>query len=137
MAWLYATPKPAHGTKRAEHEQDKPKISRYAALKQQGVTPPMPPNSAPHIINRLVDIGLTGSNGMEMIPLPQSEIAAWQTNSCVRLAPWEAKLIRRLSTEYVSERGRAESETCPPPWRAPITNREIETEEARLRAVLG
>lgn len=137
MAWLYATPKPPPGTKRAELEQDAPKISRFAALKQQGIAPQMPPNSAPHITDRLVEIGLTGSNGMGIIPLPHTEIAAWQTNSCIRLAPWEARLIRRLSTEYVSESSRAESEHCAPPWRGQVTRREIETEEARLRAVLG
>ncbi|MCJ8158352.1 hypothetical protein [Sphingomonas sp. LaA6.9] len=106
-------------------------------MKKGGITPPMPPNSAPHIIGRLVEIGLTEAAGMGAAPLSWQSIHAWQTVTGIRLAPWEARLIRALSVEYLAEGRRAETENCPPPWRAEVTERERETEVDRLRVVLG
>ena len=42
-----------------------------------GVPPRMPPNPAPHIIARLIEIGLTESNGMGPSPLSWQAIGAW------------------------------------------------------------
>ncbi len=64
-------------------------------------------------------------------------IAAWQECTCVTLAPWEARLIRRLSNAYLAENRLAESENRPPPWHTGPDQRAIETEQARLMAVLG
>ncbi len=106
-------------------------------MKRDGVPISMPPNPMPHLIDRLIEIGLTEAAGMGVVPLSWREIEAWQHNVHVALAPWEARLIRKLSVEYVAEGRRAESENCPPPWRAEVTAREREVEEARLRMVLG
>lgn len=137
MAWLGATPKPPAGSKRETIADEAPKLSRLDRLKKDGVTPPMPPNPAPHIVARLVEIGLTEANGMGASPLSWREIRAWQEATAVELPPWEARLIRHLSTAYLSESRRAESENCPPPWRAEVTQREREVEQARLEMVLG
>lgn len=137
MAWLNATPKPPPGSKRAQTVDQMPLISRIDKLKRDKITPGMPPNPMPHIITRLVEIGLTEANGMGASPLSWREINEWQRATGVVLSPWEARLIRSLSLAYLSEGRKAESETYPPPWRAPVTQREIETEEARLRMVLG
>jgi len=102
-----------------------------------GAIPAMPPNPAPHIVNALLDIGLVQATAMGAAPLSWQEIEAWQRLTRSPLSPVEARLIRRLSTEYLAESRRAESENCPPPWRAPTTQREVDTEEARLRMVLG
>ena len=106
-------------------------------MRRRKITPPMPPNPMPHIITRAVEVGLTEAAGMGVVPISWREITHWQRNTGVVLAPWEARLLRKLSTEYVAEMRRAESENCPPPWNAEPTRREIETEEARLRLVLG
>jgi hypothetical protein len=106
-------------------------------MKAEGVTPAMPPNPAPQIIARLIEIGLTGSNGMGPVPLSWSELLAWQQITGVELPSWEARLLRQLSLAYIAEGRRAEHETCPPPWRGEVTQREREVEEAKLRAVLG
>jgi hypothetical protein len=113
------------------------RVSRIDRLKRDKIVPAMPPNPAPHLIDRLVEMGLTEAAGMGVAPLSWLTIEAWQRVTAVRLTPWEARLLRRLSTEYIAEGRRAEDETCPPPWRAEVTKREIETEEARLRMVLG
>ena len=137
MAWLSATPKPPEGSKRAKSEANAKRISRLDQLKRDKVAPAMPPNPAPHIVNRLVEIGLTEAAGMGVAPLSWREINEWQRSVGVVLPPWEARLIRKLSAEYIAEGRRAEDETCPSPWHAPVTQREINTEEARLRSVLG
>lgn len=130
-------PKPDARSKRARIEPTGPRLSRLDELKRQKITPVMPPNPAPHLIDRLIEIGLTEAAGMGAVPLSWREINAWCDRTGVDLQPWEARLIRTLSSIYLAEGRRAESETCPPPWRAPVTARERETEEARLRMVLG
>ena len=96
----------------------------------------MPPNLAPHIIDRLIEIGLTEPAGMGVGPVSWREIDAW-CNRTIDLPPWEARLLRSLSVAYVAEGRRAESENCPPPWRWEPSEREREAEMARLRMVLG
>lgn len=106
-------------------------------LKRRKLSPQMPPNPAPHIFDWLIEIGLTEAAGMGAAPISSRELAAWQENTCVRLEPWVARLIRKLSSAYLTEGRRAEAETCPPPWRAPVTQRELDIEEAQLRRLLG
>lgn len=137
MAWLNATPKPDEGTKRAKIEGATPKLSRIEQLKKDKVPIPWPPNPAPHILGWWIDIGLTESNGMGAVPLSWGEINEWQCSSSVTLAPWEAKLIRKLSVEYIAEGRRAESENYPAPWKAEVTQREREVEQAGLQSLLG
>ena len=137
MAWLHATPKPPEGSKRAKFEANAKRVSRLEKLKRDKIAPSMPPNPAPHIIDRLVEIGLSEAAGMGVAPLSWREINEWQAATCVTLAPWESRLIRRLSAEYIAEGRRAEDDTCPPPWRAPVTQREIDTEAAQIRALMG
>jgi hypothetical protein len=137
MAWLHATPKPPEGTKRAMRGDQAARISRLDSLKKDGIDPPMPPNPAPHIVARLIEIGITESNGMGAAPLSWRELSEWQRNTGVPLAPWEARLLRQLSVAYIAEGRLAESENCPPPWRAEVTQRELEVAEASLRAALG
>lgn len=129
-------PKPDEQTKRAQAGGGS-KLSRIDRLKRDRIVPPLPANPAPAIVDRLVEIGLTEAAGMGIVPLSWREIEAWQCNSAIALPPWEARLIRRLSVDYVAQSRRSESENCPPPWSTAVTAREIETEEARLRAVLG
>lgn len=137
MAWLHATPKPPPGTKRASAAAQVDKSSRLDKLKKDGVEPQMPPNPAPHIVARLIDIGITETTGMGPAPLSWGELSEWQRNTGVPLAPWEARLLRQLSLAYIAEGRRAESENCPPPWRAEVTQKELDAAEASLRMVLG
>lgn len=136
MAWLNATPKPVEGTKRAKAGLGA-KISRLDKLRQDSAPVPLPPNPAPHIIDRLVEIGLTEAAGMGSGPISWQAIHAWQAMTGTAIEPWEARLLRKLSVEYLAESRRAESENCPPPWRRIVTVRERETEVQRLRMVLG
>jgi len=97
----------------------------------------MPPLPLPHMIERWTEMGMTGSNGMSATPLNWAEIAAWQANTCVKLTPWESRLIRALSLAYVAQSRISEEETCPPPWTGAVTEAEKATEIAILDEVLG
>ena len=112
-------------------------ISRLEDLRRQEIEPPLPPNPAPHILDRLLEMGITEAAGMGVAPISWSTMAAWQMCTCVRLAPWEARLIRRLSAAYVSEGRLAESENRVAPWYNGPDQRAIDTEQARLMMVLG
>ena len=91
----------------------------------------------PNLTGWLIEIGLCEAAGMGMVPVAWSTIEAWQRLTGVSLSPWEAKLLHHLSTEYLAEGRRAESENCPAPWRSGVTQTEREIEQARLEMVLG
>jgi hypothetical protein len=136
LAWLHATPKPPEGTKRAKLGTAS-KLSRIDQMKRDKIVPQMPPNPLPHLTGWLLEIGLVEGGGMAAVPISWREIDAWCVRTRLNLSAWEARLLRRLSTEYVAEGRRAESETAPPPWRTAPTRRELEVEEAKLRRLLG
>lgn len=97
----------------------------------------MPPNTAPHITDRLIEMGLTEAAGMTAVALSWKEINAWCEGTCVDLPPWERRLMRRLSGDFLSASRDAESETCPPPWRSPSSQETIVAELSALDEVLG
>lgn len=137
MAWLNAVPKPDPNSARGRSEAAQTKLTRLEELKRRNITPQMPPNPAPHIVDRLIEMGITEAAGMGASPLSWREIVAWQEGTCVRLAPWEARLIRTLSKAYLAESRVADSENHPAPWHSGPDRRAVETEQARLEAVLG
>nr|WP_277923477.1 hypothetical protein [Sphingomonas sp. TREG-RG-20F-R18-01] len=114
-----------------------PTLSRMATMKKDKLPVVMPPAPAYHLVEYLIEMGMSEAAGMGMVPLSWREINAWCDRTRVDLAPWEARLIRRLSTEYLAESRRAESENAPPPWRAEVTQRELDIEMARLEMLLG
>ncbi|MCU6454354.1 hypothetical protein LPN01_09705 [Sphingomonas sp. A2-49] len=137
MAWLNGVPKPDPDSARGKSQAAQPTMTRLEDAKRRKITPPMPPNPAPHIVDRLVEMGITEAAGMGAVALSWREIVAWQEGTWVRLAPWEARLIRDLSKAYLAESRIADSENCPAPWHSGPTRQAIETEQARLEAVLG
>lgn len=137
MAWFNATPRPDPRSRRGQRDSDAPTLSRAEQRKRDGLALPMPPNPAPHIIDRLVEMGLTEAAGMGVAPISWATLHSWQQVTGIRLPAWEARMMRKLSTAYLVESRKAEAETCPPPWRIAITARERDLEDQRLRALLG
>lgn len=139
MAWLNAVPRPDVRSRRGKAaEAEPPRTSRLEDMKRRKIEPVMPPNPAPELISRLIEIGLTAGGGMGPAPLSWTEIVNWQIATKVALQPWEARLMRRLSVEYVAEGRRAENENCPQPWRTKIvTESEAKAELDDLRSLLG
>lgn len=97
----------------------------------------MPPDPAPFITERLLEIGLTEPAGMGVGPLSWATLAAWQQMTSACVSPWEARLLRRLSVAYLAEHRAAENEARPAPWRGEVTVSEREAEDRDLRALLG
>ncbi|MDD2742324.1 MAG: hypothetical protein PHV02_08625 [Rhodocyclaceae bacterium] len=56
------------------------------------------------------------SGGMGPAPITFSEIESWQRQTGVSLQPWELRLMRRLSFDYITETQKAAAPECPPPW---------------------
>lgn len=138
LGWLHAVPRPDPESARGKSEAaGKNTLSRLELMKRDGITPRMPPNPAPHIINRLAEMGFVQPGGFGPSVLSWTEIVAWQAATMERLAPWEARLLRRLSAAYLAENREAESENRPAPWYDGPDARMVETEQVRLIAVLG
>lgn len=137
MAWLQTTPKPDPKRYGGKVPEGLKFVSRHEEMKAKGITPQLPPNPAPHIIDQLIEIGLTEAAGMSFGPVSWREINEWQKATGVILQPWEARLMRRLSSEYVSFSRKAEDEGCSPPWRGPVTEEMRKAEQEQLEAVLG
>ena len=137
LAWYHTAPKPDPAREGDRGKTPPPKPTRIEQLKRDKIEPRMPPNPAPHITDRLIEIGITEAAGMGAVPLTWREINAWRESVRLTIEPWEMRLLRRLSAAYLAESRKAESETCPSPWRAEPTPREREAELAGLRGLLG
>lgn len=111
-AWLNAIPERAEGDR-----SKKPQLSRREFLAKQGVSEPdMPECDAMHIIEYLFELGPIMSGAMSGAALTHSEIAAWQSNTGVRLQSWEARFLRQLSMDYLIESQLAAKLARPAPW---------------------
>lgn len=56
---------------------------------------------------------------MGLVAIAFTELQAWQQCSGINLQPWEAHILRRLSSDYIAENRRAEKLDCPPPYGNP------------------
>lgn len=137
MAWLHAAPKIPQDAGSPKPTQQVEPLSRFDQMKKEGIAPSMPPNPMPHLINWLIEIGIMESTGAGPAPLSWREIRAWQDGVRVRLAPWEARLLRQLSIAYIAQSREAEQPNCPPPWLGTVTQQEREFDERQLDMVLG
>ena len=106
-------------------------------MKAQKLRIKLPPNPAPIVIDHLNEMGLTEAAGMGAAPLSWQTLFAWQQVTGVLLPAWEARLIRHLSSAYLTESRKAESENCPAPWRGEITQSDRDAEDRLLREALG
>lgn len=116
-------------------------------MKAKGLAIAMPVNPAPYITDWLYDIGPVVTGGMAMARLEWRDIRAWEESIGIKLAPWEARIIRRLSGEYLSMSMDAREEACAAPYtdraitarnEAPLTEaiRRQETLQERKEAFL-
>jgi hypothetical protein len=100
--------------------------------------PPMPPlDGADALLGVLLEIGPTLAAGAGEGPVSHEEIAAWQRNTGIELAPWECRALRAASQQYISESYRAVKRNAPPPWAPPDVERRpvVSDAQAALRAL--
>ena len=90
-----------------------------ADRRDEGYVPELPSvDGAAYLLAYLWDIGPTMVAGMGLGPLTHEEIRAWQSNTGVWLQPWESRILRQLSMDYIVQMRNAEKADCPPPWSA-------------------
>ena len=81
-----------------------------------GEQPNMPSVDLPYLIGYLFDVGPTMAGAMGDAPLSYGELQSWQHLSGVDLTPWEVRLMRKLSTDYLVQLQKSEKPECPPPF---------------------
>lgn len=113
VAWLHAVPK----------DDKKPSLtdiseaqSRLKEMRVKGIDPNLPDNPAPYLVEYLFEVGPTVSAGMGPVILGWRDLQAWQELIGIDLAPWELRLLRRLSADYLSQSLKAEKPDCPAPF---------------------
>lgn len=117
LAWLGTAPKPRTG-KTPKPEPESEPLTRLQRMAIDDLTPDFPPIRTPWIIDHLMDLGPSEAGAMGPVPISWASIDHWQRCSCIDLPPWTARLLRRLSVDFVAETVRAREPDCPPPWTA-------------------
>ena len=94
----------------------------------------MPPiDGAEYLLAYLWEVGPIMSGAMGSGPITHGEIQSWQWNTGVRLSAWEARALKQLSIEYLSEQHRAEKLGCEPPWKTEDMKQEPTALQMSLR----
>lgn len=94
-----------------------PEISRREALRSSKTPIEMPPLEwGGYLLDYLFEFGPTVPAGMSAGPVTGAELMAWQELLGIEFQPWEARLLRRLSSEYLDESHKATARDCPPPF---------------------
>ena len=129
-AWLGAVPEAAPGAR-----ADAAKLSRRERIERDGGEIEMPPfDDGEYLIGYLYELGPTAAAGMGAGPVTFAEMAAWQAARGFELEPWDARLLRRLSVDYLAESHRATERNCPPPWGGSVAVR-VSHDRAAARAL--
>lgn len=97
-----------------------------------GVNPPVPPNPLPYLTEWLFEIGPTEPAGMGAAPIAWQTLAIWSELTGAELLPWEARLLRNLSREYLNEAHQAEKRDRPAPWSEHIDREAISSKVSSL-----
>ena len=100
----------------------------------------MPSIDCGYLVSYLFEIGPTMAAGMGSGPITHGEIESWQRITGIDLNPWDARTLRRLSIDYLSESQKATQMDCPAPWeQAPdvieVPNVKVESMRSALRAL--
>lgn len=120
LAWLNAfpaePPRPPRKKGSRGPEPFKSNVSRRARLLESPFQPLMPEADALYLTEILFEIGPVTNTGMGQDRLSVQEIESWQRQMGVALQPWEFRLLRRLSAEYLAEAQAAEELGRPAPF---------------------
>jgi hypothetical protein len=125
---------------RAKHDtSDAPRISRLAVSRKvhgEDYQPDVPPlKTGEYLIGYLFEVGPTMAAGGYPGPITNTELVSWCELTGIQLAPWESRMLRRLSHEYLSETHRAEKFGAQAPWRPDGAKPEVTATQASLRAL--
>jgi hypothetical protein len=91
----------------------------------------LPDNPAPYLTNWLFEIGPVEGDG----PISWQAMAAWEGVSGIELDPWEARTIRRLSAEYLTEYHKAKKPERVAPYGEIVAARDCVADQ--FKAMIG
>lgn len=95
----------------------------------------MPPAEiGAYLIDHLWHAGTVDNNGMGLAVITYAELVAWQQCAGVELQPWETRILRLLSADYVTESALAKKPDCPPPY---SSNDTVEFDRAIVAKKVG
>lgn len=107
-------------------------------MERDGIDPLLPDCPSDFLVNLLMEIGPTIATGFGLAAIGWRELADWQACSGTDLAPWEARMLRRLSADYAAELHAAESPERPAPY---VTIDQVaanrDAVEAKILRILG
>ena len=136
LAWWNAVPEsPPSKVKRREEPERK---SRKAAKREAGEELDMPDVEPAFLflLETLMEAGPTSTAGMGPVPLTWADIGAWEHSTGVELQPWESRLVRILSAEYLAQAQASEKFDCPAPWQPEQTEEKRTRVASHIRDVL-
>jgi len=111
LAWLHAVPR----SKTAKKQSEKSRLETYKAINEDHSALELPELVGyEYLLEWLFEIGVSMHTGMGSVPLTWQEIESWGKD--FDLTPWEKKMLRELSTEYVSYSQKATDTDCPQPY---------------------
>lgn len=99
--------------------------------------PPMPDIDfeLTYLVTYLWEIGPVHYSGMGPLPLPHSEIMAWQSNTGITLQPWEARYLRELSKDFLAQEAKSKDPEEPPPWAVPDERQDKKATERLVKNI--
>jgi hypothetical protein len=116
LAWLNTAPREEGKRTLASRKPDDAPATRKQKMSAEDRAIPLPPCSAPCFVEWLLDAGPTEPGGMGEARLSWRSLRAWEDGAGIRLDPWQRRLLRRLSGDWLAESDRARKVDCPPPW---------------------
>ncbi len=136
LAWLQTAPvSPTEEHRNLSHKKSKAPepLTRIQEMLNKGEQPDFPDVSGGlYLVDYLMDAGPGSVAGMGMAPITWQDLAAWQQQIGISLAPWESKMLRRLSGEYLAQARKSEQADCPSPTYVPLTEEVREAVANRL-----
>jgi hypothetical protein len=88
----------------------------------------------PYLLDYFFEVGPTSSGGLGPAELTATEIRNWRLEMGLKLRPWEARTLKRLSRVYLDQASISGSPDCPAPFGARLSREEV---EAKIDRVLG
>jgi len=118
LAWWHAVPKEPPSRNRRVPKQEPERLSRLDMRINAGGELDLPDidPALTYLIGWLMEAGPMSAAGIGPVPLTWLDLDAWQRCTGVRVQPWEARLLRRLSGDYLDELNNAEAHDAPAPW---------------------
>lgn len=127
QAWLHATP---------EDEE----ISRHSVIKRAGDTAaldPPPLEGCGHLIEWLFECGPINNGGMGQAPISWTDIKDWSSLTGINITGWEAGVLKKLSSAYLSEYQQAKDPVRIAPYQPELTEDRRERVSDKIGNVFG